>query len=336
MKIEHLNNDDPSRLQHRELILNGLRWHCVVEGEGPLLILLHGFPYLWYEFRHQIPALAAAGYRVVAPDLPGFGGSETPTELERGDMMHLVGDLVSMMQLLHAPSAVLIGHDAGSHIAFAATQMRPDLFRGAVFLSSPPMPRSLAKPSVAWGEQRQRTGTRFYQDYFSSPAEAVPELDANIRTSLSSMMYSVSGSAQGQERWRLDIGVDERFLDTVHKPKVLPDWLSTRAIDYYVAEYSRAGFAAPLNLYRVRDHNWEQTAYLAGMCPTLPALFIGGAADPALDRFIPVYDNLERHLPGLRSKTLLDGVGHAVPEEAPERLNTLLLDFLATLPVAAR
>jgi pimeloyl-ACP methyl ester carboxylesterase len=328
----HRDCDDALHFQHREQILNGLRWHYVVEGNGPLVILLHGFPYLWYAFRRQIPALAAAGYCVVAPDLPGFGHSETPSALTRSDMVHLVGDLVSLMQALAAPSAVLIGHDAGSHIAFAAAQMRPDLIRGAVFLASPPMPRGPVQPSTMWREQWERSGTRFYQQCFAAPAEAVLEFDADIRATLSAFMYSVSGSAQGDERWRLDVEADERILDTVHQPATLPGWLSTRALEHYVAEYSRSGFAGPLNLYRVRDHNWVQSAFLSGMCPALPALFIGGAADPALDRFRPIYDNLDSLLPGLRGKTLLDGIGHGVPEEAPAQLNLLLLAFLAALP----
>lgn len=328
-------NDDPARFTHRHFDLNGVRWHVVDAGRGPLVILLHGFPYLWYEFRHQIPALAEAGYRVLAPDFPGFGGSALPADLERYDMAHLVADLVGMMHCVGAASATLVGHDCGSHVAFAAVQMRPDLFRGAVFLSTPPIPRGPVAPGEAWRSLRERTGKRFYQEVFAAP-EALPQLDADIRKSLRAMMYSVSGSARHQERWRLDLEPGEGILDTVHDPARLPQWLSSQTLDYYVGEYARRGFDGPLNYYRVRSDNWHRLAFLDGVSPTLPALFVGGAADPSLERFQPFYDQLEKLLPDLRKKMLLEGVGHGLPEEAPQALNQLLLDFLAALNMIHR
>ncbi|MEE4144690.1 MAG: alpha/beta hydrolase [Halieaceae bacterium] len=323
--------DDPRGFSHHQLQTNGIRLHYVEEGEGPLVILLHGFPYLWYMWRHQIRALAAGGYRVVAPDIRGFGQSECPPEPESCDMLHCVGDLVGLMRELGESSAVVIGHDLGAWVAYAAAQMRPDLFRALAMLNTPVTPRESQRPSDTWKMLANKTGKRFYQAYFQQREEAVAVMDADIGRTLRSIYYSISGDAPGAERWRLFIAGDENFLDTVFDPAVLPSWLSRVAMDYYAGEYARKGFAAPLSHYRARDRNWEQSAFLEGLKVQQPSLFIGGAADPAAELFMPNYDRLDSHLPNLHKKVLLEGVGHSAAEERPQVVNDLLLEFLAQL-----
>jgi pimeloyl-ACP methyl ester carboxylesterase len=320
--------DDPGGFVHRTLGTNGIRMHFVEEGRGPLVILLHGFPYLWYMWRHQIPVLAAAGYQVVAPDLRGFGRTEGPDDVSRYDILQSVGDLVGLVGALGARTAVVVGHDLGAWVAYAAAQMRPDLFTALAMLNTPVGPREKRKPSDTWSELQARTGKQLYHQYFQVPGVADAAMNADIRKTLRSIHFSISGSARGQQRWRLLLAEGETILDTVTDPPMLPAWLGERALDYYASEYERNGFTGPLNHYRNRDRNWDQTAFLAGLRLPQPAMFIGGNADPALELFRPLYDRLEDHLPSLRSKVLLEGIGHSAAEESPGEVSERLLEFL--------
>lgn len=322
--------DDPQAFQHREARLNGHLWHFVDEGAGPLLILLHGFPYTWYAYRKVIPALAAAGYRVVAPDLLGYGGSDAPAGVEPYTHVSCVGDLVALLRTLGESSAVLAGHDVGASLAFAAAQMRPDIFPALVLLNTPPTPRPAVRPRDAWQNVHEQTGGTFYQAYFAGD-EAIVELDADVRRSLRSTMFSVSGDAKRGQRWRPVIAPGEGFLDTVFDPPQLPGWLSPGALDEYVAAYERHGFRGALGCYRSRELNWQLGTFVDGLQPAQPCLFVGGADDPAGERLRPAYDALEHTLPGLRQKVLLSGAGHCLPEEAPDALTRLLLPFLASV-----
>ncbi len=331
MSENYADVDNPKGFTHHYAQTNGIRLHYVEEGEGPLVILLHGFPYLWYMWRRQIRALAEAGYRVVAPDIRGFGQSDCPAEPEFCDMQHCVTDLVGMMRELGERSAVIIGHDLGAWVAYAAAQMRPDLFRALAILNTPVTPREAHRPSDFWQALQGKTGKCFYQQYFQQRGKVEFELDADIRKTLGSIYHSISGDAGVEEHWRLFIDPGETFLDTVVEPGTPPAWLPETALDYYVSEYARNGFAAPLSHYQARDRSWEQTAFLEGLQVGQPSLFIGGAADPAAELFMPNYDKLESHLPNLRKKVLLSGVGHSAAEEQPEVVNTMLLEFLHEL-----
>ena len=149
------NADDPDAFSHRFAEVNGIRMHYVEEGQGPLVILLHGFPYLWYMWRRQIPALAAAGFRVVAPDLRGFGQTDRPNEVESYDMSQAVGDMVGLVEALGEKSAVIVGHDLGAWVAQAAAMLRPDLFRALVMLNTPVPPRGKVRPTVGLWEMEK-------------------------------------------------------------------------------------------------------------------------------------------------------------------------------------
>jgi pimeloyl-ACP methyl ester carboxylesterase len=323
--------DDPQAFNHRFAEVNGIRMHYVDEGQGPLVILLHGFPYLWYMWRRQIPALAAAGYRVVVPDQRGFGQSERPDSIEAYDISQSVGDMVGLMKALGETSAVIVGHDLGSWVAQAAAMLRPDLFRALAMLSTPVPPRGSVKPTIALREMAGGKG--FHHLYFQELGKPDREMSKDTRKTLRSIYYSVSGSAVGAERWRLFFEPEEALIDTFTDPKDFPAWLSLRAIDYYVDEYSRTGFTGAINHYRCRDRNWEITAFLDGAVVRQPSMFIGGAADASLEPapIRALYDQLETYLPGLRKKVLLPGVGHSAAEERVDQVNELLLDFLRGL-----
>jgi pimeloyl-ACP methyl ester carboxylesterase len=323
--------NDPQSFDHRFATTNGIRLHYVDEGQGPPVLLLHGFLYIWFTWRHQIRALAAAGYRVVAPDLRGFGQSECPADVQRYEIFQIVGDLVGLIRTLEETSAVVIGHDLGARIAYAAAQLRPDLFRALVIFNTPIGPREALRPSELWKQIETTTGKRFYHHYFQEPGAADAVMNADIRRTLRSLLYSLSGSAASHERWRPFLGAGETVLDTVVDPRRLPEWLPAGVLDYYVTEYERHGFTPPLNHYRCKNRDWEQSACLDGLGVSQPSLYIDGAAGPSLEHFASAVDQLKNQLPNLRKTVVLEGVGHDAPEEDPKTVNRMLLEFLPTV-----
>ena len=320
--------DNPRSFKHRFEEVNGIRLHFVEEGQGPLVILVHGFPYLWYAWRSQIRALAVAGYRAVAPDLRGYGQTDQPDTVDLYDHTHLVGDLVGLMKTLGETSAVIVGHDVGAGIVNAAALMRPDLFRAVGVLCTAPATRGPVKPSVGW--QAMEKNNLFYQHYFQD-SKADREMASDTRRFLLGAMYSVSGSATGADRWRLFVERGETILDTATLPGEFPSWLSLEAQDYYVSEFTRTGFAGAMNQYRCRDKNWEITSFLDGAVLRQPSICIVGDSDPAFPAVRSAYEALEKHMTDLRCKVVLPGVGHAPAEEQPSRVNELLLGFLKGL-----
>jgi pimeloyl-ACP methyl ester carboxylesterase len=219
------SHDDPEAFSHRFAEVNGIRMHYVEQGQGPLVILLHGFPYLWYMWRRQIPALAAAGFRVVAPDQRGFGQTDRPDEVEAYDLSQSVGDIVGLMNALGETSAVVVGHDLGAWVAQAAAMLRPDLFRALVMLNTPVPPRGKVRPTV--GLRAMAKGRVYHHLYFQERGKPDRELSENTRKTLRSIYFSVSGSAVGAERWRLFIEPGEPILNAFTNPKEFPQWLST-------------------------------------------------------------------------------------------------------------
>jgi len=329
--LMQLDADDPDAFNHCFADVNGIRMHYVDEGEGPLVILLHGFPYLWYMWRRQIVALAAAGYRVIVPDQRGFGQTDRPDPIEAYDISQSVGDMVGLLAALGESSGVIVGHDLGAWVAQAAAMMRPDLFPALVMLNTPVPTRGKVRPTIALEAIAQ--GRVFHHLYFQQIGKPDRELASDPRKTLRSVYYSISGDATGDDRWRLFLPAGEPILNAFTEPKQFPAWLSDRAIDYYVDEYTRTGFTGALNHYRCRDRNWEITSFLDGAVTRQPSMFIGGAADPSLEpvQMRGVYDLLETFLPGLRKKVLLPGVGHSAAEESADQVNELLVEFLEQL-----
>jgi pimeloyl-ACP methyl ester carboxylesterase len=318
---------DPASFAHRTIEANGIAIHYVDEGSGPLVILLHGFPYTWFEWRHQITALRQAGYRVVAPDIRGFGESGKPASTCDYTILHCAGDVVALLAALGEQQAVLVGHDLGAWVAAAAARLRPDLFPALALISTVIPPRDALRPSAGWAEIEARTGGRFYHHYFQEPGLVDAQFDRDPAISLRSIYNAISGTANEAERWRLIVMPGETALDTMPDPGHAPDWLGEDALAEYVRHYSAGGFTPPLAHYRCRDLSWDLTSAWTGQPITQPSIFIGGAADPALTAMQPLYDRMEEIYPGLVRKVLLPGVGHGAPEESPEQVSHELLDF---------
>jgi pimeloyl-ACP methyl ester carboxylesterase len=321
---------------------NGIRIHIAEQGSGPLVLLCHGFPESWYSWRHQMAALAAAGFHAVAPDMRGYGRSDRPEAIDQYSMHHLVGDVIGILDALGAPKAVIVGHDVGANVAWQAAQMRPDRIRAVVGLSVPFRPRGPVRPTSA---MPRTADAEFYQLYFQQPGLAEAEFESDARATVRNMLFGASGDGVAAARAAAAngaAGIDlsmvprgGRFMRGAGAPPGLPAWLDETDVDFYAAEFKRSGFRGPLNYYRNLDRNWELQAALAGAPVTVPALYVAGDRDfivsfPGMDQLLR---NLQRFVPALHKIQLIPGCGHWTQQERPVEVNAALLEFLHGLPV---
>lgn len=314
---------------HHFVETNGIRMHYVEAGSGPLIVLCHGFPESWYSWRHQIAALAEAGFRVVAPDQRGYGQTDRPDGIDAYSIFHLAGDIVGLVNGLQERSAAIVGHDWGAPVAWYSAQLRPDLFRAVGLLSVPFIPRGPMRPSAI---VKAVFGDRiFYQEYFQEEGTAEHELERDVRASLLATFYSLSGDAAPNERWRYAFERGTKFLDCVVVPKKLPPWLSEADLDFFTGEFKRAGFHGGLNWYRNIDRNWELAGFLDGAKLDQPTLFVAGERDAVIEFYADAYQALEINAPSLVGKVLLSGAGHWIQQERPPEVNRLLVDFLSSV-----
>lgn len=309
---------------------NGVNLRCVVDGNGPLVVMVHGWPESWYSWRHQIGPVRDAGYRVVVPDVRGFGGSDAPEEVEAYDMESMVGDVLGLIDHFGEKQAILFGHDWGAPIVWSTAALHADRVHAVAALSVPYSPRGKMSSIALW---RQIYADRFfYQIYFQEPGRAEAEFEADIRTALRKIYFSGSGDApKGMSR--PDKSPDARMLDDLSDPSVLPKWLTEQDLDYYVSQFARSGFRGPLNRYRNQERDWERLTDLGVARITRPACFIAGSRDGVL-RFVPNVDlveNMKRWTDDLRICEIIDGAGHWIQQERPDEVTRLLLGFLATL-----
>lgn len=316
-----------SALTHRTVQTNGIQMHIVEAGEGPLVLLLHGFPEGWFSWRHQLTALAAAGYHAVAPDQRGYGRTDRPAEIHRYSMFHLVGDVVGLISALGETTAVVVGHDWGASVAWNTSLFRPDLVRGVTALSVPLRSRITRPPLDVY---RDALGPRFYQLYFQEPGVAERELEKDARRTMKAILCGESGEAAQVP----DLMVtEEGFLGGLQVLDPLPGWLKESDLDHWTAEFTRTGFTGGLNWYRNINRNWELLAPWSGACVIAPALYVVGDRDdvyqvPGITEFV---QGLKRSVPNLTQMVVLDGCGHWTQQERPAEVTAVLLDFLRQL-----
>lgn len=314
----------------RSVLANGITQRYAECGKGPLVLMCHGWPESWYSWRHTMLALGRAGWRCVAPDMRGYGGTDAPQAIEHYTILDLVGDMVGLLRELGESQAVVIGHDWGASVAWHCALLRPDLFRAVAGLSVPWAPRG----GIDLLGALDRLGvTRFYMQYFQDAGVAEAELEADIQTSLRRIYYSASGDGAGQGRGFAQLPEGGGLLSGVADPAVLPAWLPQSDLDGYAGEFSRSGFRGGLNWYRNLTRNWRLTAPWHGQPIRQPSLFIAGSLDGVL-KFPASRQQIEafpKTLPGIRGCHLIEGAGHWVQQENPDEVNRLLLAFLAGL-----
>lgn len=322
-----------SGVSHRFIETNGIRMHVAEQGAGPLVLLCHGFPESWYSWRHQLQCLADAGFRAVAPDMRGYGATDHPEAIQSYTLLHLVGDMVGLIDALGADTAVIAGHDWGAPVAWHAALLRPDRFRAVIGLSVPYLPRTAERPTRV---MPQDESTQFYQLYFQTPGTAEAELERDARHSIRSILCSAAGDLRERPPAERAGGMVPRgggFLTGLPNPASLPAWLTEADVDFYGAEFARSGFRGGLNWYRNIDLNWELLAAFTGARVTVPALYVAGDRDLVVrfgrvEKLIP---HLSRFVPQLRATIMLPGCGHWTQQERAAEVNDAMIEFLRTL-----
>src|SRR5262245_27563315 len=270
------------QIGHRFIATNGIQMHIAEAGEGPLVVLCHGFPESWYSWRHQLVALAEAGFHAVAPDMRGYGQTDKPHAIDQYTLFDLVGDMVGLLEALQAPVAVIAGHDWGAPVAWHSALLRPDRFRAVIALSVPFRPRGSARPTTLMPHTDDAV---FYQLYFQEPGVAEAELEREVGATIRRLLYSASGDVPsgGGARANPDaVGMVPRrggFLNYMVEPSALPPWLTEADVSLFAGEFARTGFRGGLNWYRNIDRNWELLAPYAGAVVTVPALYVAGDRD---------------------------------------------------------
>lgn len=320
-------------VRHHFVQTNGIRMHVAEQGEGPLVLLAHGFPEGWYSWKHQMAALASAGYRAVAMDQRGYGGTDKPEEVDAYTIFQLAGDLVELVQALGEKQAVIVGHDWGAPVSWHAAQLRPDIFRAVALMSVPFVVLREASPVPPTQMMHLLGGEDeiFYQLFYQEPGVAEAVLEADVERSLHLGFYGLSGAASPAERHATIYLSKAPSPDAVDRVLPAMDWLPEKELEVYVDAFRTSGFRGPLNWYRNIDSNWEQTGFLRGSKLSQPLLFIAGDRDPVLDMYPGAYETLEERAPDLREKVLLPNIGHWVQQEAAAEVNTRLLGFLGNL-----
>nr|WP_199347572.1 alpha/beta hydrolase [Mycobacteroides chelonae] len=309
--------------------------HVAEQGEGPAVVLCHGFPGLWYTWRHQLAALSAAGYRAIAPDMRGYGRTTAPRDVTAYNRSTTVNDLIGLLDALDLHDAVFSGHDFGAHLVWDMPAWAGDRVRALIQLSVPRTRRLPVTPSVGFNYLASQHFTHL--EYFQEPGVAESELDAQPKTFLATLFHALSGANRYLDCWDHPAHVGDKrngYLDVLPSPPPLPwNWLSEQDLDYYAAEFTRTGFTGGLNWYRAEDLVWSQNEHLHDRPIGVPVTFIAGSADPVLEMLgRDPMTAMADLVPGLRSVLIVEGAGHFVQMERPDAVNTAMIEFLGSLP----
>ncbi|MEV6570105.1 alpha/beta hydrolase [Streptomyces sp. NPDC051577] len=328
---DHSTSDQVVRATHRVVASPAGRIHLVEQGVGPLVLLVHGFPESWYSWRHQLPVLAAAGYRAVAMDVRGYGRSSRPQDATAYRMLDLIEDNVAVVRALGEETAVIVGHDWGSTIAANSALLRPDVFRAVGLLSVPYAPPGGPRPSEVFAGMGG--DEELYVSYFQEPGRAEAEIEPDVRGWLAGFYAAFSA-----ETMPAPGAPDPHFLGRGRTLRErfpagrLPAWLGEDDLDFYAGEFERTGLGGALNRYRNMDRDWADLADFHGKPVTVPALFLGGALDASTTWMAEAIRAYPTTLPGLVSSHILEGCGHWIQQERHEEVSALLTTWLASLP----
>jgi pimeloyl-ACP methyl ester carboxylesterase len=310
-----------SPIKEYDIAANGISLHVTEQGDGPVVLFCHGFPDTSYTWRRQMQAIAAGGYRGIAPDMRGYGRSSAPVEAALYTPLQTAGDLVGLLDALKVTSAVLVGHDWGATHAWNAAMMRPDRFKAVFCLSVPYVPRG----AVSVFERMRQSGhaNDFYM--FEQIRPDADQMWADAAVTIPGILYWASASAPAHKRWSpLDPA------RSLHRPAPgpLPSWVEPDYLTYNVAEFQRTGFHGALNYYRAAEPYFDLSAAYKGAKITQPAFFIWGKADGLKELYPLTIDQMRAGLPGLMGGLELDNIGHWVQHEASDLVNDKLVKFL--------
>jgi pimeloyl-ACP methyl ester carboxylesterase len=348
-------------INHRMVRTNGIDMHIAEAGTGPLVVMVHGFPGLWYSWRHQLPALAEAGWHAVAVDQRGYGRSDRPTDPAVYDADYVANDMLGLLDALGEKKAVFIGHDFGAQLVFNLAVRHPERVAAVIGMACPydfdlagrggagsknkaegpdaEFQAEFAVPDMRPSEVFALAAKRHFLHlhYFQTIGPAEKELGAHPREFLTRLFWALSVRGNLLD-WTRFPSEGTGYLDVLAPPEMpLPwPWMSAEDIDVYVAEYTRAGpdktFIGGLNSYRVADRNWELGAPYADSNIEVPAAFIAGSHDPVLKMIRPdALDIMRSRCADLRMVDIIPDAGHFVQQEQPAATNAAILRFLDTV-----
>jgi len=320
-----------SELTHEQIKTNGIEVHVVTAGpaDGTPVVFCHGFPELWYSWRHQITALADAGYRAIAPDLRGYGGSSAPKEVTDYGSDQLTADLCGLLDHYGYEKANFVGHDWGAMLVWELGRLHPERLTSLYNLSVP-YSQSPAPPVEIFKVIFE--GKFFYMLYFQEVGPAEAEFESDPRGFLRTMLYAAGGEgmAQGNALLVDAPAVGTRFQDILTPaPEVLPDWLTEADVDVYADAFTKSGFFGPVSFYRNMDANWVRSQNIEPSVYQFPVGFLTGSLDPVALMMAGAADAMAGLFPDFRGVTDVEGAGHWVQQEKPAEVNAALLQFLA-------
>lgn len=336
-----------AELTHGSIDTNGITIHYVEQGEGPLVVFCHGFPESWYSWRHQLPAVAEAGYRAVALSMRGYGKTSAPDDIEAYSIMHLIGDVVGVVNGLAATQpgqqagqptqqAVVVGHDWGAPVAWYSALTRPDMFRAVAGLSVPFLPAVGGLPDGITVNDMMKLNAGperdYYRLYFQEPGVAEADLEADLRHSVLGFLYAISGDAfaNGDQEpgWDGHFPMGQSMSEQMIVPETLPSWLTEADVQFYIDELAESGFRGGLNWYRNINRLPGSLAPWVGATINQPSFYMGGSTDMIAGNTEENLSAMQASLPDLRHCEIVDGAGHWLQQERPEQVNQALLAFL--------
>ena len=327
---------DPDAIEHGDMEANGIHIHHVSQGEGPLVVLCHGFPESWYSWRHQLGALANAGYRAVAPSMRGYGKTTAPDDIGAYTISHLIGDVVGLVNGLGETSAVVVGHDWGAPVAWYSALTRPDVFRAVAGLSVPFSPATGDLPNGATINDLMRLmagdDRDYYRLYFQEPGKAEADFEADVARNVRGFLYTISGDAVANgdldKGWDGFFAAGESMTEQLIVPDQLPPWLSEDDVAFYVAELEASGIRGGLNWYRNINRLPGALAPFVGATIDQPSFYMGGSTDLIAGNTPEAIAGMEAALGDLRHLELIEGAGHWLQQEYPAEVNAALVAFL--------
>ncbi|KAI3448546.1 hypothetical protein Pfo_005211 [Paulownia fortunei] len=311
-------------IEHRTVSVNGINMHVAEKGQGPVVLFFHGFPELWYTWRHQIVAFAALGYRAVAPDLRGYGDTDAPADASSYSCLHVVGDLVALIDSLGGGDQVfLVAHDWGAMIAWYLCLFRPDLVKAFVALTVPFRPRHPKMKPVEG--MRTFFGEEYYMCRFQEPGKIESEMaECGAEAVIKKIL---TDRTPGPPR----LPKENPFGSDTHEIK-LPPWFTEEDLKYYAKKYNQKGFTGGLNYYRALDLNWELTAAWTGAKVRVPVKFIVGDVDmvyttPGVKEYVHG-GGFKNDVPLLEECIVMENTGHFINQERAQEINASIHDFI--------
>ena len=311
-------------INQRRVETNGISLNIAEQGEGPLVLMLHGFPESWYSWRHQFSALAEAGYHAVAPDMRGYGDSDKPFEIEAYNQVEVVNDIIGLIPALGYETAVVFGHDWGAPTAWSCALNHPDKVSAVGALSVPFRPRGDSPPLATL--KAIFKDRFFYQLYFQEPGKAEAELEKDPALTIRKFYHMASGEMNTS--LLSEKSADADLLSDLPDPGTeMGPWISEEDVSFYANEFRQSGFRGPLSYYRNMDLTWELTKDSPREI-SQPALFVAGERDGVILMAADALKELDKHVTDLRVNKLIPKIGHWTQQEAPDEVNQALIQFL--------